>query len=128
MSATTGDTGPYLQYAHARASQILRRAAAEEIAWERVTVLPEPAEQTLALLLSRFGEVVAGVASDLQPHKLCTYLFELAQTFSSFYEACPVLKADDEQTRASRLTLCALTLRTLVQGLDLLGVEAPERM
>lgn len=127
MTATTGDTGPYLQYAHARATQILRRAEAEGIAWERVTVLGEPAEQALALLLSRFGEVVGIVASDLQPHKLCTYLFELATAMSVFYEQCPVLKSADE-VRSSRLALCATTRRVLAAGLGLLGIEAPDQM
>ncbi|MFV0407336.1 MAG: arginine--tRNA ligase [Propioniciclava sp.] len=127
MTATTGDTGPYLQYAHARATQILRRAEAEGLTVQEVTVLEEPAEQALALLLSRFGEVVAGVATDLQPHKLCTYLFDLASAMSVFYERCPVLKAEGE-VRASRLALCATVRRVLAAGLDLLGIEAPDQM
>ncbi|WP_454228370.1 arginine--tRNA ligase, partial [Propioniciclava flava] len=127
MTATTGDTGPYLQYAHARANQILRRAEAEGIAWESITVLTEPAEQNLALLLSRFGEVIVGVASDLQPHKLATYLFDLATAMSVFYEQCPVLKSEGE-VRASRLALCATTKKVLATGLNLLGIEAPDQM
>ncbi len=127
MTATTGDTGPYLQYAHARANQILRRAEADGIAWSTITVLDEPAEQALALLLSRFGEIVALVAEDLQPHKLCTYLFDLATAMSVFYEQCPVLKSEGE-VRASRLALCAVVRRVLGRGLGLLGIEAPDRM
>ena len=127
MTATTGDTGPYLQYAHARANQILRRAEADGIAWSTITVLDEPAEQALALLLSRFGEIVALVAEDLQPHKLCTYLFDLATAMSSFYEQCPVLKSEGE-VRASRLALCATTKKVLATGLGLLGIEAPDQM
>lgn len=127
MTATTGDTGPYLQYAHARANQILRRAEAEGYAWDAVTVLDQPAEQTLALLLSRFGEVVDVVAVELQPHKLCTYLFELATAMSTFYEQCPVLKADGA-VRASRLALCAAVKKVLATGLGLLGIEAPDQM
>ncbi|MFP5415894.1 MAG: arginine--tRNA ligase [Actinomycetes bacterium] len=127
MTATTGDTGPYLQYAHARATQILRRAEAEGIAWSQVTTLGENAEQALALLLSRFGEVVATVASDLQPHKLCTYLFELATAMSVFYEQCPVLKSEGD-VRESRLALCATTRKVLATGLGLLGIEAPDQM
>ena len=127
MTATTGDTGPYLQYAHARANQILRRAEAEGIAWSTITVLEEPAEQALALLLSRFGEIVSLVAEDLQPHKLCTYLFELASAMSVFYEQCPVLKSEGD-VRASRLALCATTKKVMATGLGLLGIEAPDQM
>lgn len=127
MVATTGDTGPYLQYAHARVTQILRKAEAEGFGYAAVTVLAEPAEQSLALLLSRFGEVVAAVGETLQPHRLCGYLYELAGALSSFYEQCPVLKSEGE-VRSSRLALCAATRRVLATGLDLLGIEAPDRM
>ena len=84
-------------------------------------------EQQLALALSRYGEVVADLAENLQPHKLCTYLFELATTFSSFYENCPVLKSEGA-VRDSRLGLVAATRDVLAAGLDLLGITAPERM
>ncbi|MDR1387308.1 MAG: arginine--tRNA ligase [Propionibacteriaceae bacterium] len=131
MVATTGDTGPYLQYAHARANQILRRAAAEgdlvDDARALRPELTEPAEQQLALLLSRFGDTVAEVADQLQPHRLCGYLYDLATALSAFYEQCPVLKATGP-TRASRLVLCRATQRVLATGLDLLGIVAPERM
>ncbi|MGO4956987.1 arginine--tRNA ligase [Luteococcus sp. Sow4_B9] len=128
MTATTGDTGPYLQYAHARICQIMRKAQAEEIEVpEQITVLDEPAEQQLALLLSRFGEVVADVAETLQPHKLCGYLYEVAGAYSTFYEHCPVMKSEGE-VRASRLALCQATRSVLAKGLDLLGMDAPQRM
>ncbi len=127
MTATTGNTGPYLQYAHARVSGILRKAEAEGWLPTAVTVLDEPAEQTLALLLSRFGEVVAEVSVSLQPHKLCTYLFDTATALSSFYEQCPVLKSEGE-VRTSRLAICAATRTVLGKGLDLLGIVAPDRM
>jgi arginyl-tRNA synthetase len=127
MTQTAGDTGPYLQYAHARVTRILVKAEAEGVAWDAITVLDEPIEQTLALLLSRFGEVVTGVADDLQPHKLCTYLFELATALSVFYEACPVLTAAGE-VRTSRLGLCSAVRRVLSRGLGLLGIEAPDHM
>jgi arginyl-tRNA synthetase len=128
MVATIGDTGPYLQYAHARASRILRNAADQGLAApERVSLLDAPEEQALALLLTRFGETVADVAENLQPHKLCTYLFELATAMSVFYEQCPVLKSEGE-TRESRLALCAATKQVLAKGLGLLGIEAPDNM
>ena len=127
MVQTTGDTGPYLQYAHARICQILRRAEAENIGWGAVVVLEDPAEHTLALVLSRFGEVVDEVAQALTPHKLCGYLYELAGAFSAFYEACPVLRSEGE-VRSSRLALAAATREVLAQGLYLLGIEAPDRM
>lgn len=139
MVQTTGDTGPYLQYAHARICQILRRAAAEAnpnvdpqadlaaMNWGRISQLDEPAEQQLALLLSRFGEVVETVAADLTPHKLCTYLYDLAGAYSTFYENCPVLRSEGE-VRFSRLALCAATRRVLGAGLGLLGIDAPDRM
>lgn len=127
MTQTTGDTGPYLQYAHSRCAGILREAAARGHDYQGITVLAEPAEQQLALWLTRFGETVHVVADDLTPHKLCTYLFELATLFSTFYEQCPVLKSEGE-VRASRLALVAATRQVLAAGLDLLGIVAPDRM
>jgi arginyl-tRNA synthetase len=127
MVATTGNTGPYLQYAHARVSGILRKAEAEGIAHSTVRTLTEPAEHTVAVMLSRFGEAVDEVAESLQPHKLCSYLFDLATALSVFYEQCPVLKSEGD-IRASRLALCEATQKVLAKGLGLLGIEAPQRM
>jgi arginyl-tRNA synthetase len=128
MVQTTGNTGPYLQYAHARMAQVLRKAAAEGFGEQtKVLVLDEPAEQALALLLTRFGEFVAEVAEDLQPHKLCAYLYDLSGALSIFYEQCPVLKSTGD-VRESRLALCLATKRVLASGLNLLGIEALDRM
>ena len=106
----------------------MQEAAAQELSTETsVTVLTEPAEQALALALSRFGEAVVEVATTLQPHKLCTYLYELAQHYSAFYQQCPILKSEGE-IRDSRLALCRAVRVVLATGLDMLGIEALERM
>jgi len=128
MTKTTGDTGPYLQYAHARISQILRRASADEVDESvEITRLDEPAEQMLALQLIRFPQVVAEVGASLVPHKLCGYLFELATCYSSFYEQCHVLNSPGE-IRLARLSLCRATQKVLATGLGLLGIQAPSVM
>lgn len=133
MLAFDGNTAPYLQYAHARLCSIFRRAEAEH-GIPRTSVhtvspaLAEPTERALALQLLQFDAVVHDTADKFSPHKLCTYLFDLAQAFTAFYEACPVLKEGHEATRSSRLALCDLTARTLACGLGLLGIAAPERM
>jgi arginyl-tRNA synthetase len=127
MVSLTGNTGPYLQYAAARIRSIFRSAGIDPGQADAPIVLTEPAERALALALLDFGDVVVHVGDRLEPHRLCGYLFDLAQHFSAFYEQCPVLKADTE-TRASRLALCAATLAVLDQGLDLLGIPRPEQM
>ncbi len=125
MVAFEGNTGPYLQYAHARIHSIFRKAGDQQ-AGGAIRVLA-PAERALALELLAFGRAVSEVEVTLEPHKLCGYLYGLATSFSSFFEACPVLKAPPEE-RASRLLLCELSARTLRTGLNLLGIDAPERM
>lgn len=129
MLTFDGNTAPYLQYAHARICSIFRRADVERAAVRGTTpVITEPQERALALQLLGFDAAVHDTLDKYSPHKLCTYLFELAQAFTAFYEACPVLKQGHEATRESRLALCDLTARTLDRGLGLLGIEAPERM
>jgi arginyl-tRNA synthetase len=129
MLAFEGNTGPYLQYAHARIRSIFRRAEIDPASLADASiVLTEPAERALALELLGFPEVVATVVETLQPHRLATYAFDVAQAFTSFYEQCPVLRAPDEATRTSRLALCDLTARTIARCLDLLGIKAPDRM
>jgi arginyl-tRNA synthetase len=128
MLALTGNTGPYLQYATARTRSIFRKAGIVPDSAAGPIVLTEDAERALALRLLGFGAAVNQVAEGAEPHKLAGFLFEAASTFTTFYEKCPVLDAPDEATRASRLALCALTLRVLLTGLDLLGIPVPERM
>jgi arginyl-tRNA synthetase len=129
MLAFEGNTGPYMQYAHARIRSIFRRGEVDPATLDPTAlVIGEPQERALVLALLGFEAVVRQTAETAKPHQLCGYLFDLAQTFTSFYEACPVLKAEDETVRASRLVLCDLTARTLATGLGLLGIEAPERM
>ena len=126
MLAFEGATGPYLQYAHARIRSIFRRVEHEP---EGGTILLEhPAERALARHLVALPDAIDAMLEHLAPSKLCLYLFELAQTFTTFYESCPVLKAPDQPTMASRLELCELTATTLRLGLGLLGIDAPEQM
>ena len=126
MLSFDGNTSPYLQYAHARIRSIFRRAAEEQVSVGNMFV-EEPAERALALQLLAYPAAFADAIQSNAPHRLCTYLFELAQLFTSFYEHCPVMKSEGD-VRASRLALCDLTARTLSAGLDLLGIEAPEQM
>jgi arginyl-tRNA synthetase len=128
MLAFDGNTGPYLQYAVTRIRSIFRKAGIDDRrALAGRIAVGETAERALALKLLGLGEAVGAVAGTMEPHRLCTYLFELATAFTDFYEACPVLQAD-EPTRASRLALCALVAGSLTLGLDLLGIQVPERM
>jgi arginyl-tRNA synthetase len=130
MLALNGNTAPYLQYAHARVRSIFRRAGLDDPsdADELHVVISDPSERALVVKLLAFDGVVQGVVDSLLPHRLCTFLFELASTFTTFYEQCPVLKADTDALRASRLDLCDLTASVLATGLDLLGIEAPDRI
>ena len=129
MIAFEGNTGPYLQYAHARVCSIFAKAGLDgEAAAGGPYLIGEAAEKRMALLLLSYRGVIRDVASSLEPHRLCTYLFELANAYSSFYETCPVIRAEPQELRQSRLGLCRLVRRVLADGLDLLGIEAPTRM
>jgi arginyl-tRNA synthetase len=134
MISFRGNTGPYLQYATARIRSIFRRAAdtgtrdAEATARGSGVAITAGPERALALRLLSFGAVVTQVGETAEPHRLSAYLFDVASLFTTFYEECPVLKAEPESLRVSRLALCALTLDVLTKGLDLLGVPIPERM
>jgi arginyl-tRNA synthetase len=126
MLSLQGNTAPYLQNAYVRIRSIFRKAG-EDFAMPQTLTFTEPVERTLALRLCQFAEIVPTVLNDFRPNVLATYLFELANSFHSFYEACPILKSA-EQTRASRLALAEATARVLRKGLDLLGIQVPERM
>jgi arginyl-tRNA synthetase len=127
MIAFEGDTGPYLQYAHARLRSIFRRLGSTWNSDGASFALEVPAQRHLALGLLAFPEAFELALAALQPHRLCVYLFDLAQRFTAFYEACPVLSAEGA-LREERLALCDLTARTLSLGLSLLGIEAPDQM
>ncbi|UZD62318.1 arginine--tRNA ligase [Brevibacterium sp. JSBI002] len=132
MLAPIGNTAPYLQYAGARIRSIGRKAEAEGVDASQVAnaaiSLGETAERELALSILGFADVVTEVAAGSTPHRLCTYLFDLAQAFTSFYEQCPVLIAETEELRDSRLRLSAIVLEVLQAGLGVLGIRVPERM
>ncbi len=122
-----GNTGPYLQYTHARIHGILRKSEVEEIDASEKLELQE--QETLVLRkLQQFPEVIEISAHQYLPNLLCNYLFELSQTFNSFYESVPVLKVEDKNKRAFRLSLIKATAQVLNNGLNLLGIEAPEEM
>ncbi|MGW8380992.1 arginine--tRNA ligase [Streptomyces sp. ODS28] len=128
MVSLQGDTSVYLQYAYARIRSIFRKAGEDAAAAPHPELELAPAERALAMHLDEFGDTLAAVAETYEPHKLAAYLYELASLFSPFYENCPVLKAETTEARENRLFLCALTARTLHQGLDLLGIRTPERL
>ena len=129
MLAFEGNTSPYLQYAHARICSIFRRAGIDRAVVRTLTpTLDHVAERALALRLLQFDTAVWDTLEKYSPHRLCTYLYELASEFSAFYEHCPVLRADSEAQKMSRLALCDFTARVMEQGLSLLGIESPEQM
>jgi len=129
MLALQGNTAPYLQYAYARIRSIFRKAETESALRSPLSAfaLAAPEEIALAKHMLNFGLSLEAVAEEYRPNFLCNYLFELAGKFTSFYENCPVLKAE-EAVRGSRLALCDLTARVLKQGLDVLGIETVEQM
>ncbi|MFF4408940.1 arginine--tRNA ligase [Streptomyces sp. NPDC001262] len=127
MVSLNGDTSVYLQYAYARIQSILRKAG--EVAPKAHPELAlAPAERALALHLDEFAETLAGVAETYEPHKLAAYLYQLASAYTTFYDQCPVLKAESAELVENRLFLCDLTARTLRQGMALLGLRTPERL
>ena len=130
MLSFQGNTAPYLQNAYVRIRSIFRRGGLDPEAPGNggPLTLAEPAELDLAKRLAQFAETVPAVLDDFRPNLLANYLYELAGAFHTFFEACPVLKAEEGTQRETRLALCRVTARTLRTGLGLLGVEVPERM
>lgn len=127
MLSFDGNTAPYLQYAFTRIRSIFRREGIDTTTIAGSILIVEIAEQKLAIKLLQFGECINAVVQDCQPNLLCNYLYELAGLFMSFYETCPVLKAD-KAVKSSRLLLCSISAETLRKGLDLLGIETVEKM
>jgi len=131
MLAFEGNTAPYLQYAYVRVRSIFRKAETDAQtvrAKGGAIVVGHEAERALVLKLVQFASVLRSVAERLEPHHLCTWLYELATAYSRFFENCPVLRAESAALRDSRLRLCDLTSRGLRRGLGLLGIDVPERM
>ncbi|MFD7069909.1 arginine--tRNA ligase [Streptomyces sp. NPDC059913] len=128
MVSLTGDTSVYIQYAHAR-SRSIKRKAGELASRPHPELELAPAERALALHLDQFAEVVTEVAAAYEPHKLASYLYQLSSLFTTFYDQCPVLKAEvPGDVAENRLFLSDLTARTLHQGMELLGIRTPERL
>ncbi|MCU7784243.1 arginine--tRNA ligase [Lelliottia amnigena] len=129
MLAFEGNTAPYMQYAYTRVLSVFRKADIDESALANAAVvITEDREAQLAARLLQFEETLTVVAREGTPHVMCSYLYDLAGLFSGFYEHCPILSADNEEARNSRLKLAQLTAKTLKLGLDTLGIETVERM
>ncbi|KJG85420.1 arginine--tRNA ligase [Yersinia pestis] len=128
MLALDGNTAPYMQYAYTRVVSVFRRAGVDETSLTLPLVVTEDREATLATRLLQFEEIITTVAREGTPHVMCSYLYDLAGLFSSFYEHCQILNAESEEIRQSRLKLAMLTAKTLKQGLDTLGIQTVERM
>jgi len=131
MLAMNGNTATYMQYAYARVRSIFARGKVDVDALRASAapiLLGTPAERALGLELLRLGEAIDLAVTDYRPNQLTTYLFDLANRYSTFFESCPVLRAETEALRQSRLLLCDLTARTIRQGLELLGINVVDKM
>jgi len=129
MLSFEGNTAPYLQYAFTRVQSIFRKAGVTPESLTQAIIIDSEQEKTLAIKLLQFSETLDQVAREAMPHLLCTYLYDVASLYMTFYEACPILKDGiAADIRDSRLRLCHLVARTLEQGLELLGIEVMERM
>ncbi|MDY4347186.1 arginine--tRNA ligase [Pectobacterium brasiliense] len=128
MLAFEGNTAPYMQYAYTRVASIFKRAGIQEDSLTQPITLSDEREFALATRLLQFEETITSVAREGTPHVMCSYLYDLAGLFSGFYEHCPILNAESDNVRQSRLRLALLTAKTLKQGLDTLGIETVEKM
>ncbi len=131
MMAMDGNTGTYMQYAYARNRSIFRKGGVDPAALRAqppAMLLETPEERALASQLVRFEEALTAAAADYKPSFITGYLWDLAKTYSGFFQNCPVLKAETPELRQSRLLLCDLTARVIQRGLDLLGIRTVERM
>lgn len=129
MLAFEGNTAPYMQYAYTRVLSVFRKAEIDEsVLANAKVVITEDREAQLAARLLQFEETLNVVAREGTPHVMCSYLYDLAGLFSGFYEHCPILTAESDETRLSRLKLAQLTAKTLKMGLDTLGIQTVERM
>jgi arginyl-tRNA synthetase len=131
MLATEGNTATYMQYAYVRNRGIFRKGEVDEQPFRTDPPLPtldQPAERALAMQLLRFEEALTTGATEYQPHAITGYLWDLAKSYSGFFQNCSVLKAETPALRQSRLLLCDLTARVIQRGLDLLGIRTVERM
>ncbi|MEI7193364.1 arginine--tRNA ligase [Pectobacterium sp. CHL-2024] len=128
MLAFEGNTAPYMQYAYTRVASIFKRAGIQEDSLTQPITLSDEREFALATRLLQFEETITSVAREGTPHVMCSYLYDLAGLFSGFYEHCPILNAESDDVRQSRLRLALLTAKTLKQGLDTLGIETVEKM
>ena len=129
MLATTGDTATYMQYAYARICGIFRRAETTREAVRdsnAVIQLATAEERALAFQLLTFDSAIEGVLTDYRPNLLTSWLYETAETYSRFFANCPVLKAESDELRLSRLLFCDLTARALQTGLSLLGIKTAD--
>src|SRR4029078_684832 len=131
MLLMNGNTATYMQYSYARVRSIFAKGGFDPDAVcssGAKVILTHPAERTLGLQLLRFAEALAQVEAESMPHYLTGYLFDLAKAYPTFFESCPVLRAESDELKHSRLLICDLTARTIRLGLDLLGIQVVERM
>ena len=128
MLSFEGNTAPYLQYAYTRVASIFKRANVDKSTLTLPVILDDDRETALATRLLQFEETITTVARDGTPHVMCAYLYDVAGLFSSFYEHCPILNAQSDAVRESRLKLASLTADTLQLGLTTLGIQTIEKM